>query len=139
MPRGLQRRHSPKHTPVASVTRVANVRYVHVDANRLQRGEIGRYDSSERPDAPQSNQDANAAAEPGQQQAFGQELLDHAAAPGAERESYRHFAAAPGGPRQQQVGDVGAGDDQHEADGREQHEEREPKVPVGLVQWLQRQ
>ena len=42
----------------------------------------------------------------------------------AERRADGDLALAAGGAHQQQVGDVGAGDEQHEADGAGEHEQR---------------
>ncbi len=50
------------------------------------------------------------------------------AAAGAERGADRHLLAAAEGAREQQVADVGAGDQQHQADGGEQHHERRADV-----------
>ena len=45
------------------------------------------------------------------------------AAAGAERDAHRDFLLASDRARQQQVGDVRAGDEQHEGDGAEQHQQ----------------
>ena len=74
-----------------------------------------------------------------QQHAFGQQLADDAAAAGADRGADRDLALPAGGADQQQVGDVGAGDQQHEADRAEQHQQRRPHVPHELsLQRLRR-
>ena len=52
------------------------------------------------------------------------ELPDEAAAPGADGESHGDLAPAAGRAHEKQIGDVGAGDEQHEPDGAEQHEQR---------------
>ena len=54
--------------------------------------------------------------------AFGEQLADDPAAAGAERCTNGELAGARGAARQQQVGDVAARDEQHEADGAEQRE-----------------
>ena len=48
---------------------------------------------------------------------------DEPPAAGAERAAHRHLARACAGAREQQVGDVDAGDQQHEADRAQQHEQ----------------
>ena len=69
-------------------------------------------------------------AEPGdgadarEDQALGQQLPQHAKTPGAERGTKGNLALARFGPRQQQVGDVGAGDEQQEADRTEEQPDR---------------
>ena len=50
----------------------------------------------------------------GQQHAFGQKLAEQAPASGAEGGANGDFFLASGGAGQQQIGDVGAGDQQHE-------------------------
>ena len=50
----------------------------------------------------------------GEQHAFDQRLRDDLPARRAERQPHRRLAAAGDGARQQQVGDVGAGDQQHQ-------------------------
>ena len=57
-----------------------------------------------------------------EQHAFGEQLADDAAAAGADGGADGDLARAAGGARQQQVGDVGAGDQQHAADRAQQDE-----------------
>ena len=68
-----------------------------------------------------------------QQRALGQQLAHEPAAPGAERRAHRELAAAPQHARQHQVRDVRAGDQQHAADGAQQHEQRRPRAQRQLV------
>ena len=56
-----------------------------------------------------------------EQRAFCKQLPDEPPASGAERASNRHLTAARGGAGQQQVGPVGAGDQQHQGDGTPQY------------------
>ena len=72
-----------------------------------------------------------------QEHALGQQLSGEAAAAGAERRPHRQFLLPRQRPRQQQVGDVGARDQQHESHRRAQHDERETDTPDCLL--LQRQ
>ena len=60
----------------------------------------------------------------GQQHAFDQQLRHQAAPRGTDGEAHRHFTLARAGPRQQQVREVGARDQQHEAGRAEQHRQR---------------
>ena len=53
-------------------------------------------------------------------EAFGQKLLYEPASAGAQRDAHRHFPAACRRPREQQPGDVGAGNGEDEADDDEQ-------------------
>ena len=56
------------------------------------------------------------AANHGQQQALGEELLNQPPPAGANRQPHRNLLPAAAGARQQQVGDVAAGNQQHQAD-----------------------
>ena len=56
------------------------------------------------------------------------ELRDQPRASGAERDAHRHLLAARRARARQQVGDVGARDQQHQADRREQQEQRALRV-----------
>ena len=64
------------------------------------------------------------AAEHGQQARFDEHQPEHGPARRADGEPHRHLGGAFGGPRHQQVGDVGAGDEQHEAGDGEQERDR---------------
>ena len=68
--------------------------------------------------------DAERAAESGEQQRFCEELTDEARTPGAECLADGELASAGGGASKQQVGDVGAGDQQNDAAEGHEHLER---------------
>ena len=59
-----------------------------------------------------------------QQHTFGHELPEQPSAAGAERRAHGKFAMARFGAGQQQVRQIRAGDEQHEADGDLQHPDR---------------
>ena len=97
--------------------------------------EAGRHDEREEARAPERQCQAEAAADEREQQVLGEELLHEAPAAGAGGGAQRQLLlpGRPGG--QQQVGDVGAGDQQHEADGAEQERQSLRRVAEeGLVQ-----
>ena len=56
-----------------------------------------------------------------QQEALGQQLLHDPAPLGAKRGTDGDLSLAPLGSREHQIGEVGAADQQDEADGAEQH------------------
>ena len=56
-----------------------------------------------------------------QQHALGKDLADDAAPPRAEGHADGDFGAARGGARQHQVGDIGAGNEQHDRGKNHQH------------------
>ena len=64
----------------------------------------------------------------GEHQAFGQHLAHQPAALGAQRGAQADLALARGAARQQQVGDVDAGDEQHQRDRADQREQRRPEL-----------
>ena len=70
-------------------------------------------------------------------QAFGQHLAHQAAALGAERGAQADLALARRAARQQQVGDVDAGDEQHQRDRADQREQRRAQLADQL--FLQRE
>ena len=63
---------------------------------------------------------ADPAAADANQQRFGQQLPHHPAAARAQRGAHAQFAGPFGGARQQQVGRISAGNQQHERDGAKQ-------------------
>ena len=78
--------------------------------------------------SPVGEQQSGGGAEQRQHAALGEELREDAAASGAERDAHGDLALPRFGAGEHEAGDVGAGDEQHEADGAEQHEQRLPQV-----------
>ena len=68
--------------------------------------------------------------EDGQQDAFGDDLADESRAGAAQRRPDSGLKARGGAARQQQIGDVGAGDQEHQAGDR--HEEAQARLVVAL-------
>ena len=85
--------------------------------------------TEQRADAEPAEDQAEHAADDRQHDAFGQQLADDPAARAADRRADRDLAPAAGRAHEQEVRDVGAGDEQHEADGADQHEQRRADVP----------
>ena len=90
-------------------------------------GDPARVGGEQRPDPGPRQQDASGAAEPGEDQPFGDERPHGRGAAGAERGAQREVAAARLGASQDEVREVGAGGEQQEPGERE---EREQPVPV---------
>ena len=67
--------------------------------------------------------DPNGATEETEHGGLAQQLANDPGTPGAERRPHRDLAGARGRTRQQQVGDVGAGNQQDKADGTQQDEQ----------------
>ena len=80
--------------------------------------------------APPREQQSGAGAQRHQHEAFGQQLADQPAAARANREPHRHLVLPRGGAGEQQVGDIGAADEEHDADDRHDDHQR---IGVGLA------
>src|SRR5262249_1370120 len=89
------------------------------------------------------------AADDREEQALGEHLADEAAAARAERDADRELALPDRRPREEEVRDVGAGDEQHEPNCADEKKERRPGVarqelaqprdaagPVGVALWV---
>ena len=85
----------------------------------------------EDPDAAQGQAQPEHAADARQQDAFDQQLTHDPPAARAERHADRNLARPLCRPREQQVGDVGAGDQQHEADRAHQRPEDQRNLRAG--------
>ena len=79
---------------------------------------------------PTRRSDARRAAEHGQQQRLGEQLSEQPGAAGADRRANRQLALPRRAAREQHARDVGAGNQQHEADRREQPRARGLDVAV---------
>jgi hypothetical protein len=75
-----------------------------------------RSEGGESLDRPVGHQDAERTPEAGQHQVFGQGLPQQVPSARADRRADRHLPPPRGALGEQQVGDVGAGDEQHEPD-----------------------
>ena len=97
-----------------------------VDPHLVQPRRVGRGHGHEHVHAPDARHQARDTAGHGHDQALGHELTQHPPPAGAQGDARRQFAAAARGPRHQQVGDVGAGHEQHERHGTGQGKQRRP-------------
>ena len=112
----------PNSKPVPSVSTAANARTVG-SSWILKRGLL-RQHRGDQVEHPLRDQQPDQPADRRQDQRLGQQLPDQLRAVGADRQAHGHFTAAPSGAGQQQVGDVGARDQQHQAGHAEQHLQR---------------
>jgi hypothetical protein len=86
-----------------------------VDVDLVRTGQQSRWGHChQRAHAGHGQRDAYRTTEARQQNALGEQLPDEARSVGAERDAHCHFMPARRGAHQQQVGNVGAGDEQHE-------------------------
>ena len=86
-----------------------------------------------RPMAAWASTTPSSAADQRQQNALGQQHPGDAAAARAERRAHREFLLAALCADQEQVGDVAAGDEQHDADGRQEDPQHAPHVADHVV------
>ena len=116
---------SPKRIPVRSDTAAvkAQVRQFRVDGH--WRRIAGGDHAHEQGTAPPRHGHRQKAAEQCKDQAFGKKLTHQAAAAGSQREPDGDFAAPGGSAGQQQVGDIGARRQQHDAGHPHQQLQRE--------------
>ena len=114
----------PKSRPVTSDAPSGIRDHLAVDGNRREPREARRRQRLKELRAPRRDQQACGAADQAEQQAFGQHLAQQSTPPGAERRPNRELALPRGGAREQQVRDVGAGDQQDEAHRTEQDDQR---------------
>ena len=95
--------------------------------------ENGWADGPEEVAAPAGEEESGGAAGQGEEEAFGEELAEEAGAGGAEGEAEGDFLVAGGGPGEEEIGDVGAGDQENE--GGDDHEQdagaREDRAGTG--------
>ena len=84
----------------------------------------GRRELFQQRDAPPRHEQPCAAAAHGEDEAFREQLSGETRTTRADRRPHRHLAPPSGRPREQNVGHVHARDEQHEADGAEQEQQR---------------
>ena len=83
--------------------------------------------------APPREQQSGSGSQRHQHDAFGQQLADQPAATRANREPHRHLVLPRGGAGEQQVGHIGAADEQYDADDRHHDHQR---LRVGAAQLV---
>ena len=87
-----------------------------IEVDILQTRQVARLYAQQKLQAPRAEDHAAEAADESEQQAFGQQLPDQAPARGTEGRADRELLLPRCRPRQQQIGDVRADDQQHETD-----------------------
>ena len=125
----------PKRTPVASATSEGEEQHapVRVQVERIGRQER-RPERPEQPLRPVREQHPGRAADEREQRALGQQLAHQPAASGAERQPHRDLLLPRRRAGEQQVRDVRARDQEHEADDRHQQTagRHEPGAEAGI-------
>lgn len=96
----------------------------HIDSNVLETRKVLGSQRSNRGDEHPPREQAQDSADQRKHDALGNDLLQQAAAPRTERRASREFACSSAHAREQQVGDVGAGDRQDQPRAGEEEQER---------------
>ena len=99
-----------------------------IDSRVGEPRDLGRRHVQQRTDRPGRQREPERPSQNGQQEALGQELLDEPAAAGPERRTDRELPLPRRGACEQQVCDVGAGQEEDEADRAEEHPEHRPDL-----------
>ena len=105
-----------------------------VDAEHVEPRDVAGIDRPYDIETRQRDQQADRPAHQAEQHALEKQLSHQALPRRAERGADRHFFLAAGGTRQQQVGDIRAGDQQHERDRSEEHEHCPAHVADDLLE-----
>ena len=106
----------------------------------MHRRQAGAAPLPKRLDAPERHQQTQTATGQGKQHAFREQLAGNPPASGSERGADGHLPLPRGRAREQEVGDVRAGDEQDKRDRAQQHEQRSLHIADDLlVQADQRQ
>ncbi len=121
---GVQRRKQAEQQPGADGDPGGEEQHGRLELEPERGRGFGREQRPDRREGPLRDQQAGRAAHERQDDRLRQELGQQVAAAGAERQSHAHLGGPGGAARQQQVGDVGAGDQQDHGGDREQQDER---------------
>ena len=133
MSRRLKGRHQAEQDSGPEGDRGGERQNVPIDLGPADRGQIGRQHGRECVDAPGSDEDPEYAAAHCKQQALGEQLPNHSRTACPEGQSNGDLPPAAGPARKQQVRDVRAGDEEHEADRGQQHQQRRADVADDLL------
>ena len=100
----------PKSKPVSSETASVKTNTGASTLGFLQARDAVRQLGGDQTRAPEREQDSQRGAQRGQQDALGQQLTNERGAAGAERHAHRHLLLPRRCAHEQQIGDIGAGD-----------------------------
>src|SRR5262245_58562986 len=127
-PRALPRRSKTKNDRRRQRKEQREAERRQVERDLTHAREVRRQQSRQGVHAPPRQQQTEQAAGQSERQIFRQQLSQHPPARRAQSGAHRQLAPPRRRPRQQQVGDVGARDQQHAADRAEQQPERSARV-----------
>ena len=104
-----------------------------VDADLVEARQVLRPDCREQADAGRGEPEAAETAEEAEREALGQQFGGQPPPARAERRADGQLLLSPLGAHEEEVGDVGAGDEQHDADGAEEDPEHRADVADEVV------
>ena len=123
----------PKRRPVTTATAAVKATARPSSATSAARGTACGLAARSAFRPAQARPSPSAAPASAEHHALGEELAHQPPALGAEAGAHRDLPPPPLGAGEHQVGDVGAGDEQHEADGAEQEQQRRARVAHHLL------
>ncbi len=91
-------------------------------------GKVGGVDAEQGANPDDSGGGSDRSADQGEEYAFGEQLADDAGTSSAHGDADGHFATAADGACQEEIGDVGTGDQEDEADGAGEHQDGRANV-----------
>ena len=103
-----------------------------IDADLRDPRQVGRTHGDEALDERARDEHAERAADDGQHGGLGDQLNDDASARGTDGGAHRELAPPGCAPHEEEVRDVGAGDQQHERDGGEEHAQHRRRATADL-------
>ena len=118
-PGSLRHGGEAKNQPGEQTDESGKTEHLSVDRDPLREGDRGGDELLQHVESEEREKQPHCTARGGEEQAFGKELPDEAGAGRAERQPKGDFLLSHGGPRQEQIGDVGTGDKEHERNGAE--------------------
>ncbi len=104
-----------------------------IEAQPLHAGHVGRDDAAQPTDAENGEPESERTTGNGEQERFGEQLAHQTSPRRTQRGAHRDLPVAGGRARQQEIGDVGTGDEEHE---EHRHQANGPRLPRGAVHDL---
>jgi hypothetical protein len=131
--RHLQRRREPEQHARRQRNAQGEGERREVHADLLEAWQIGRRRGHQCRHAPARENEPDAPSDHAQQRTLSEKLSDQSRAPAADGRPHHHLAGSRRRPREEQVGDVRARNQEYKRDRPEQHVERRPRVPYDHV------
>ena len=137
--RQLKHGQDPRQQPGQEGDRHGESEHREIDRHRgLQPRKLEGQGGRQQAGSPVSQEHRQEPAGEGEHEAFHQDLAAEGEPPGAHRGAQHHLASPPVDPVQAEIGDVGAGDEQHQAAGGDQQPEGLAQVADHVVEQRHR-